>query len=64
VIALAAAVARVTPAPGSTPAFGSSAWFWLVLCILAVIAIFVGVLAAGAWQRKRSRPIGLPGGPR
>lgn len=45
--------AKVTPQPGTTPAFGSGPWLILMLCVVAVIAIFVAVLAAGIWQRRK-----------
>ena len=51
--AAALVTAKVTPAPGFTPAFGSSAWLVLVICVVAFIVIFVAVLAAGIWQRRR-----------
>ncbi|GEM_PF-4778778 len=50
---LLAVAAKVTPPPGTTPAFGSGPWLILMLCVVAVIAIFVAVLAAGIWSRRK-----------
>jgi hypothetical protein len=46
----------LTPVSGHAPAFGSGPWLILVLCVVAVVIIFVAVLASGVWRRRRYQP--------